>query len=153
MLKMLNAFSSLVMCLNTLSSGPVEGNDAKGVLVIDRPWPGIARTMYRQLLQFTFLNHNVYVRIVRCSRYGDHQRFMSTYMSAYKGSVIELARIILSFVISGAYFTGDGATRDKDGFYWITGRVDGSYTTFTKIIIRITIIVINNKKEKKKKKK
>ncbi len=40
--------------------------------------------------------------------YGDHQRFVDTYFKAYPGK----------------YFTGDGARRDADGYYWITGRVD-----------------------------
>jgi acetyl-CoA synthetase len=40
--------------------------------------------------------------------YGDHKRFVSTYFEQYKGY----------------YFTGDGCRRDKDGYYWITGRVD-----------------------------
>ncbi|MDH3561519.1 MAG: acetate--CoA ligase [Gammaproteobacteria bacterium] len=40
--------------------------------------------------------------------YGDHQRFIDTYFSTYPGM----------------YFTGDGARRDEDGYYWITGRVD-----------------------------
>lgn len=40
--------------------------------------------------------------------WGDHQRFIDTYFSTYEG----------------VYFTGDGARRDADGFYWITGRVD-----------------------------
>jgi len=40
--------------------------------------------------------------------YGDHKRFVQTYFSTYKGK----------------YFTGDGCRRDKDGYYWITGRVD-----------------------------
>jgi acetyl-CoA synthetase len=40
--------------------------------------------------------------------YGDHARFVQTYFSTYKGM----------------YFTGDGARRDADGYYWITGRVD-----------------------------
>ena len=40
--------------------------------------------------------------------YGDHQRFYDTYFSTFKGY----------------YFTGDGAKRDEDGYYWITGRVD-----------------------------
>src|SRR5262245_46102763 len=40
--------------------------------------------------------------------YGDHQRFVDTYFKNYPGK----------------YFTGDGARRDKDGYYWITGRVD-----------------------------
>ena len=40
--------------------------------------------------------------------YGDHQRFIDTYFSQFNGK----------------YFTGDGCRRDKDGYYWITGRVD-----------------------------
>ena len=40
--------------------------------------------------------------------YGDHQRFIDTYFTTYPGR----------------YFTGDGAKRDADGYYWITGRVD-----------------------------
>jgi len=40
--------------------------------------------------------------------YGDHQRFIDTYFSQFPGY----------------YFTGDGAKRDEDGYYWITGRVD-----------------------------
>ena len=40
--------------------------------------------------------------------YGDHQRFYETYFSTYPGT----------------YFTGDGARRDADGYWWITGRVD-----------------------------
>jgi acetyl-CoA synthetase len=42
------------------------------------------------------------------SVYGDHERFIQTYFSTYEGT----------------YFTGDGARRDEDGYYWITGRVD-----------------------------
>jgi acetyl-CoA synthetase len=41
--------------------------------------------------------------------FGDHSRYIETYLSAYKGY----------------YFTGDGVNRDEDGYYWITGRVDG----------------------------
>ena len=40
--------------------------------------------------------------------YGDHERFFQTYFTTYPGR----------------YFTGDGARRDADGYYWITGRVD-----------------------------
>jgi acetyl-CoA synthetase len=40
--------------------------------------------------------------------FGDHERFRQTYFSAYRGM----------------YFSGDGARRDSDGYYWITGRVD-----------------------------
>ncbi|MGD8691091.1 MAG: acetate--CoA ligase, partial [Methyloceanibacter sp.] len=57
----------------------------EGNLVILDAWPGIMRTVF-----------------------GDHQRFVDTYFSAYKGM----------------YFTGDGARRDDDDYYWITGRVD-----------------------------
>jgi acetyl-CoA synthetase len=63
----------------------IEGNDVNGNLCIKHPWPGIARTVW-----------------------GDHDRYLKTYMSAYKGY----------------YFTGDGCRRDKDGYYRITGRVD-----------------------------
>jgi acetyl-CoA synthetase len=62
----------------------VEGA-ASGNLVLTRSWPGQMRTVY-----------------------GDHQRFVDTYFSTYKG----------------LYFTGDGARRDADGYWWITGRVD-----------------------------
>ncbi len=60
--------------------GATEGN-----LVITDSWPGQMRTVF-----------------------GDHERFVQTYFSAYKGM----------------YFTGDGCRRDADGYYWITGRVD-----------------------------
>lgn len=65
--------------------GNIMTGEATGILVISKPWPGQARTIY-----------------------GDHQRFVDTYFKAYPGY----------------YFAGDGARRDKDGFYWITGRVD-----------------------------
>ena len=63
----------------------IKGNDKSGVLVVKKPWPGGARTIY-----------------------GNHERFLNTYMTAYPGT----------------YFTSDGCTRDADGYYWITGRVD-----------------------------
>jgi acetyl-CoA synthetase len=63
-----------------LLEGPCSGN-----LVLADSWPGQMRTIY-----------------------GDHERFIQTYFSAYPGK----------------YFTGDGCRRDADGFYWITGRVD-----------------------------
>ena len=71
---------ALVDAEGTLLEGEAEGN-----LVIMDSWPGQMRTIY-----------------------GDHERFIETYFSAYKG----------------LYFTGDGARRDADGDYWITGRVD-----------------------------
>ncbi|MEQ8300953.1 MAG: acetate--CoA ligase [Hyphomonas sp.] len=64
--------------------GVLEGA-ADGNLLITNSWPGQMRTVY-----------------------GDHQRFIDTYFTAYPGN----------------YFTGDGCRRDEDGFYWITGRVD-----------------------------
>ena len=63
----------------------IQGNDVSGRLCIDRSWPGMMRTVY-----------------------GDHERFIQTYLSMYPGK----------------YFTGDGCHRDGDGYYWITGRVD-----------------------------
>jgi acetyl-CoA synthetase len=66
-----------------------EGKELKGAaagnLCIADSWPGQMRTVY-----------------------GDHERFVQTYFSTFKG----------------LYFTGDGARRDSDGYYWITGRVD-----------------------------
>ncbi|CAM0997036.1 acetate--CoA ligase [Rhodanobacter sp. Root179] len=67
------------------ADGEVKEGVAEGNLLITDSWPGQVRTIY-----------------------GDHQRFIETYFSAYPGN----------------YFTGDGARRDEDGYYWITGRVD-----------------------------
>ncbi len=63
---------------------PLEGATDGNLCIVDS-WPGQMRTVY-----------------------GDHERFVQTYFSTYKGK----------------YFTGDGCKRDKDGYYWITGRVD-----------------------------
>ena len=60
--------------------GPAEGN-----LVISQSWPSQIRSVF-----------------------GDHERCISTYFSAYPGF----------------YLTGDSARRDGDGYYWVTGRVD-----------------------------
>ena len=65
--------------------GKILEGAASGNLVILDSWPGQMRSVY-----------------------GDHDRFVQTYFSAYKGM----------------YFTGDGCRRDADGYYWITGRVD-----------------------------
>ena len=67
------------------ASGEVQEGEAEGLLVIADSWPGQARTVY-----------------------GNHERFVNTYFTAYEGK----------------YFTGDGCRRDADGTYWITGRVD-----------------------------
>jgi acetyl-CoA synthetase len=60
-------------------------NGEQGKLCIKKPWPGILRTTY-----------------------GDHDRYIQTYFSTYKGY----------------YFTGDGCRIDTDGDYWLLGRVD-----------------------------
>ena len=63
----------------------IEGNQVTGSLCIKFPWPGMARTIW-----------------------GDHQRYIETYFTAFPGK----------------YFSGDGALRDEVGYYRITGRVD-----------------------------
>lgn len=63
----------------------IERNQQIGRLCIRYPWPGMARTIW-----------------------GDHQRFIDTYFTAFPGK----------------YFSGDGALRDEVGYYRITGRVD-----------------------------
>jgi acetyl-CoA synthetase len=70
----------LVDAEGTELHGATEGN-----LCISDSWPGQMRSVY-----------------------GDHERFVQTYFSTFKG----------------LYFTGDGARRDADGYWWITGRVD-----------------------------
>ena len=63
----------------------IEESSAEGILLINFPWPSIARTIY-----------------------GDHDRYKNVYFSAYKNK----------------YFPGDGALRDENAMYRITGRVD-----------------------------
>ncbi len=65
--------------------GKILEGATSGNLCIADSWPGQMRSVY-----------------------GDHERFIQTYFSTYKGK----------------YFTGDGCRRDEDGYYWITGRVD-----------------------------
>ncbi len=67
------------------SDGQELSGACSGNLCLLDSWPGQMRTVY-----------------------GDHDRFVQTYFSTYKGK----------------YFTGDGCRRDEDGYYWITGRVD-----------------------------
>jgi len=66
-------------------NGKLLDDKISGNLVITKPWPGQCQTIY-----------------------GDHDRYITTYLSKYPGM----------------YYTGDDALRDEDGFYWITGRVD-----------------------------
>ena len=67
------------------SGNEIQGNQSEGRLCIKFPWPSMARTIW-----------------------GDHDRYIKTYFSAFPGN----------------YFTGDGALRDEVGYYRITGRVD-----------------------------
>ncbi len=71
--------------LEPASGAEVTETECEGVLALADSWPGQMRTIW-----------------------GDHDRFVDTYFSQYKGY----------------YFSGDGCRRDKDGYYWITGRVD-----------------------------
>jgi len=78
-------FSIQPVILDPQSGQELTDKECEGVLCIKDSWPGQMRTVY-----------------------GDHERFIKTYFSDYKGY----------------YFTGDGCRRDADGYYWITGRVD-----------------------------
>lgn len=71
--------------LDPSSGKELTETETAGVLAIKDSWPGQMRTIW-----------------------GDHERFVQTYFTQYKGY----------------YFTGDGCRRDADGYYWITGRVD-----------------------------
>jgi len=77
-------FPGIVPEVVTQSGEPVPHGQG-GLLVIRKPWPSMARTIYN-----------------------DPERYTTTYWSQ----------------IPGSYFTGDGARRDKDGYYWLMGRVD-----------------------------
>jgi acetyl-CoA synthetase len=65
--------------------GTEAGVNEGGLLVIDKPWPSMLRTIY-----------------------GDDDRYEQQYFSRFPGK----------------YFTGDGARRDEDGFFWVVGRID-----------------------------
>ncbi len=71
--------------LEPATGAEIAETKCEGVLALADSWPGQMRTIY-----------------------GDHDRFVDTYFSQYKGY----------------YFSGDGCRRDEDGYYWITGRVD-----------------------------
>ena len=71
--------------LDATTGKEIDETVAEGVLCMKDSWPGQMRSVF-----------------------GDHDRFVKTYFSDYKGY----------------YFSGDGCRRDEDGYYWITGRVD-----------------------------
>jgi acetyl-CoA synthetase len=77
-------FPGIVPEVVTKEGDPVPAGSG-GLLVIRKPWPSMARTIYN-----------------------DPDRYVQAYWSDIKGS----------------YFTGDGARRDEDGYYWLMGRVD-----------------------------
>ncbi len=77
-------FPGIVPEVVTKSGEPVPAGHG-GLLVIRKPWPSMARTIYN-----------------------DSERYVKQYWTE----------------IPGSYFTGDGARRDKDGYYWLMGRVD-----------------------------
>lgn len=77
-------FFGIVPEVVTKEGEPVPAGQG-GLLVVRKPWPAIARTIY-----------------------GDHDRYVQSYFSE----------------IPGSYFTGDGARRDEDGYFWLMGRVD-----------------------------
>jgi acetyl-CoA synthetase len=77
-------FPGIVPEVVTKSGDPVPAGHG-GLLVIRKPWPSMARTIYN-----------------------DSERYVQQYWTE----------------IPGSYFTGDGARRDKDGYYWLMGRVD-----------------------------
>ncbi|MGI8926699.1 MAG: acetate--CoA ligase [Tepidiformaceae bacterium] len=78
-------FFGVEPCVVDEEGKELTGNGVTGRLCMKASWPGMMRTVY-----------------------GDHERFVQTYFTAYPGK----------------YFTGDGCHRDEDGYYWITGRVD-----------------------------
>jgi acetyl-CoA synthetase len=67
------------------NDGTEAGVNEGGLLVIDKPWPSMLRTVW-----------------------GDDERYKEQYFSRFPGK----------------YFTGDGARRDADGFFWVMGRID-----------------------------
>ena len=82
-------FFGVVPEVVTKEGEPVPAGQG-GLLVISKPWPSIARTIW-----------------------GDHERYVQTYFSEVMGHDGK-----------GIYFTGDGARRDADGYFWLMGRVD-----------------------------
>ncbi len=77
-------FLGIVPEIVTKAGEPVPAGQG-GLLVIRKPWPSMARTIWN-----------------------DHERYVATYWSE----------------VPGCYFSGDGARRDEDGYYWLMGRVD-----------------------------
>lgn len=56
--------------------------------------------------------------------WGAHKRYMDTYLNVYKGYYVRFTTHFLLRITNMIQFTGDGAGRDHEGYYWIRGRVD-----------------------------
>jgi acetyl-CoA synthetase len=90
--------------IDPVSGEEISGNDVEGVLAFKQPWPSMARTVW-----------------------GAHKRYMDTYLNVYKGYYVRKLPFHLEdleLIGHPRQFTGDGAGRDHDGYYWIRGRVD-----------------------------
>ncbi|HIH42312.1 TPA: acetate--CoA ligase [Candidatus Woesearchaeota archaeon] len=72
-----------------------------GYLTIKYPWPSMMRTIY-----------------------GDPERFKETYFSKFANIAKTLPASPLANISAGLYFTGDGARKDEDGYFWLMGRID-----------------------------
>ena len=87
--------------IDPVSGEEIHGNDVEGVLAIKKPWPSMARTVW-----------------------GAHKRYMDTYLNVYKGYYVSQPALSSLTSSHTLQFTGDGAGRDHEGYYWIRGRVD-----------------------------
>ena len=87
--------------IDPVSGEEIHGNDVEGVLAIKKPWPSMARTVW-----------------------GAHKRYMDTYLNVYKGYYVSQPGFLCCYSAHMSQFTGDGAGRDHEGYYWIRGRVD-----------------------------
>jgi acetyl-CoA synthetase len=89
--------------IDPVSGDEIHGNDVEGVLAFKQAWPSMARTVY-----------------------GAHKRYMDTYLNVYRGYYVSRSfpSIPQRPMLTRIQFTGDGAGRDHEGFYWIRGRVD-----------------------------
>jgi len=87
--------------IDPISGQEIDGNDVEGVLAFKQSWPSMARSVL-----------------------GDHRRYMDTYLNVYKGYYVSAIGVALENLLKTFQFTGDGAGRDHEGYYWIRGRVD-----------------------------
>lgn len=88
--------------IDPVSGEEIHGNDVEGVLAFKQAWPSMARTVW-----------------------GAHKRYMDTYLNVYKGYYVRPpSQFRTHNPLTSLQFTGDGAGRDHEGFYWIRGRVD-----------------------------